>query len=268
VASGAKFCGWPGRGAVSLGAVDILAGDVRLSAYLARPAEGASHPGQLLVLCHGFPSGPLGAPATGQTYPQLAARVASEAGWSVLCFNFRGTGGSEGDFSLFGWLADLHAVIGHALASEGVEAVWLAGFSTGGSLAICAAGEDERVRGVAAFAAPASFEPWAKDASGFLERARQLGVVKDPAFPPDFGAWARQLGELRPLSLVGKVPPRPLLLVHGTEDEVVDPADARALAAEAGEGAELRMLAGAGHRLRHDPRALAVLVGWLERQRP
>jgi two-component system response regulator DevR len=25
---------------------------------------------------------------------------------------------------------------------------------------------------------------------------------------------------------------------------------------------------GAGHRLRHDPRAIAVLLGWLDRQRP
>ena len=29
---------------------------------------------------------------------------------------------------------------------------------------------------------------------------------------------------------------------------------------------ELRLVNGAGHRLRHDPRAVAVLLGWLERQ--
>ena len=42
--------------------------------------------------------------------------------------------------------------------------------------------------------------------------------------------------------------------------------DARLLA-EAHGSAELRMIAGAGHRLRHDPRAVAVLLGWLDRQR-
>ena len=31
--------------------------------------------------------------------------------------------------------------------------------------------------------------------------------------------------------------------------------------------AELRIISGAGHRLRHDPRALAILLGWLERQK-
>jgi putative redox protein len=31
--------------------------------------------------------------------------------------------------------------------------------------------------------------------------------------------------------------------------------------------ADLRFIAGAGHRLRHDPRAVAVLLGWLDRQK-
>jgi putative redox protein len=29
---------------------------------------------------------------------------------------------------------------------------------------------------------------------------------------------------------------------------------------------ELRLITGAGHGLRHDPRAVAVLIGWLDRQ--
>jgi hypothetical protein len=41
--------------------------------------------------------------------------------------------------------------------------------------------------------------------------------------------------------------------------------DARALADCHGD-ASLRIIQGAGHRLRHDPRAIAVLLGWLERQ--
>ena len=42
--------------------------------------------------------------------------------------------------------------------------------------------------------------------------------------------------------------------------------DARQFA-EAHGSAELRLLQGAGHRLRHDPRAVAILIGWLDRQR-
>jgi fermentation-respiration switch protein FrsA (DUF1100 family) len=62
------------------------------------------------------------------------------------------------------------------------------------------------------------------------------------------------------------VPPRPLLVVHGTDDELVPVSEARAIADAAGRGAELRLVHSAGHRLRHDPRAVALLLGWLERQ--
>ena len=54
--------------------------------------------------------------------------------------------------------------------------------------------------------------------------------------------------------------------MHGDDDESVPVADARVLA-EAHGSAELRLLEGAGHRLRHDPRAVAILLGWLDRQR-
>ncbi|MDZ7732143.1 MAG: hypothetical protein U5R31_02710 [Acidimicrobiia bacterium] len=42
--------------------------------------------------------------------------------------------------------------------------------------------------------------------------------------------------------------------------------DARVVADAHGE-AELRVIDGAGHQLRYDPRAVAVLLGWLDRQR-
>ena len=59
-----------------------------------------------------------------------------------------------------------------------------------------------------------------------------------------------------------------MLIVHGTEDKGVPVSDARLLAEAGGPSAELRLVAGAGHRLRADPRAIALLVGWLERQGP
>jgi fermentation-respiration switch protein FrsA (DUF1100 family) len=241
---------------------------LKLAGYLARPspsaAKGAGRYG--LILCHGFPAVPGGATITGGTYSQLADRLAADAGWVVLTFNFRGTGASEGDFSLGGWLTDLQAAIDDMLAIEGVEAIWVCGFSVGGALAICAAGEDERVRGVAAFSAPADSGDWAADPRRFLAQARTVGVIRSPSFPPDFDAWVRELREIRPLGLIGKIPPRPLLIVHGASDEVVPMLDARALADAADGRVELRILAAAGHRLRHDPRAIAILLGWLDRQ--
>ncbi len=65
---------------------------------------------------------------------------------------------------------------------------------------------------------------------------------------------------------MSKLAPRPLLVVHGTDDDVVPVSDARALVDAAGGPVELRILVGAGHRLRHDPRAVAILLGWMDRQ--
>jgi alpha/beta superfamily hydrolase len=247
----------------------VASGGLRLRAYLASPPPSAGGPGirrHGLVVCHGFPPGPKGAATAGQSYPQLADRLANEAGWAVLTFQFRGAGESEGDFSLAGWLADVRAAIDHLRTATAVDGIWLAGFGAGGSLALCAAGEDELVRGVASFASQADFEAWGADPRRFLETAREVGVVRTKGYPEDFDSWARELREIRPLSLIGKIPPRPVLIVHGSEDDVVPLVDARALADAAAGEVELRVITGAGHRLRHDPRAIAVLFGWLERQ--
>jgi putative redox protein len=249
------------------GPFSIDSDDAVLAAYLACPAPsaagGAGRHG--LVLCHGFPVDP-DQPTLTRGYQQLADRLAADTGWVVLTFSFRGTAESTGNFSLGGWLADLKVATDTLLAAPSVDAVWLCGFAAGGALAICAAGEDPRPRGVASFAAPADFGDRAVDARRFADQARAAGMIRDPGFPSDLEAWARELREIRPLGLITKVPPRPILLVHGANDEVVPVLDARALADAAHAQTELRVLPGAGHRLRNDPRAIALLIGWLDRQ--
>jgi putative redox protein len=217
------------------------------------------------VVCHGFPSSAASAAAGVETYPALADRVAAEAGWTVLTVSFRGVGSSEGNFSLCGWQDDLRAAVDHMLAVGDVGRVWLAGASTGGSLAISVAGDDERIRGVAALSARADFADWAAQPQRFLQHARDVGVIRDAAFPEDLESWALELKSVRPLAAVAALAPRALLLVQGAEDDVVPVVDARALADGHG-AADLRVLLGAGHALRHDPRAVALLLGWLERQ--
>jgi len=244
--------------------LEIDSNGTSLAAYLASPTSStARRPG--LVLCHGFPmlptqqSGPRG-------YVDLADRIANDTGWNVLTFSFRGTGQSEGNFSLAGWLADLQAAVRELRAMPGGDGVWVCGFAAGGALALCVAGEDPDVRGVAAMSAPADFGDRALDPRRFVTQARAVGAIRDKSFPPDLDVWARELRDIRPLALIGKIPPRPVLLVHGANDEVVPVLDARALADAAEGQVQLKVLAGAGHRLRHDPRAVALLLGWLERQ--
>ena len=85
-------------------------GGLRIARHLSRPA---GKPGATsgLILCHGFPIGPLDARQSGGTFPELIDRVSSELGWVAMTFTFRGCGTSEGDFSLQGWVDDLRAAI-------------------------------------------------------------------------------------------------------------------------------------------------------------
>lgn len=219
-----------------------------------------------MVITHGFPGGVLGAAGATASFPELGDRIANELGWLVLVPALRGAGESEGHFSLGGWLEDVIAAIAHLRATERPGGIWLAGFGTGGALSLAAAARDPAIKGVAALGAPADFDDWANQPRRLLEHARAIGLIKDPAFPPAMDRWSRELRTIRADQSVRAIAPRPVLVVHGTDDESVPAFDARVVA-DAHGSAELRMLAGAGHALRHDPRAVAVLLGWLDRQR-
>ena len=238
-----------------------------LAAHLVRPpmrADVTQVPA--VVLAHGYPSDVNARAVAASALPELADRIASEMGWMAMALAFRGCGDSEGSFSLRGWLDDLLAAVAHLGAEEPVTGVWLVGFGTGGALAICAAAARPEIRGVAAMGAPADFDDWASNPRRLLEHSRQVGMIRESTFPTSFDAWARELRDLRAVADAPRMAPRPLLIVHGSDDDLVPVFDARVLV-DAHGAAELRIIAGAGHRLRQDPRAIAVMLGWLDRQR-
>lgn len=215
------------------------------------------------MLCHGFPNKGRGAENSGKSFPELADRLATSLGWPVLTINFRGCATSEGNFSLDGWQRDIAAAVGH-LVSVGVSRVWLVGFGTGGSLCICEGAKNPAVVGVAASASPGDFDDWARHPRSLVDHARAVGVIRESQFPVDLDAWQQGITSTRPVDRVAELAPRPLLLLHGTADEIVPTIDPLALA-DAHGSAEFRMIEGAGHELRHDPRAVAMLTGWLSR---
>ncbi len=249
--------------------MELVSDGLRLEAHLARPqasAAGGSRTRSGLLIAHPFPEPAQGSARGWSTYPELADRIAAGSGWVCLTVALRGMAGSEGDFSIAGWLRDLQVAFEALLAESDVAGAWLCGFGLGGSLALCLAAEDERILGVASFAAPADLDDWAAEPRRFLEHARAVGVVRDPGFPTDLDRWTRELRDTRPVRLVSRIGPRPLLIVHGSDDDKVPIVDARALAEAADGHADLRVVSSAGHQLRHDPRAIAVLLGWLDRE--
>jgi pimeloyl-ACP methyl ester carboxylesterase len=242
------------------------ANGLTLAGYLARPSRGVARGLPGLVISHGFPAGPDGAQNAGRSYYDLADRIAADMGWVVLVFNYRGCGDSDGDFSLTGWLDDVRGAIDHLAGTDGVNGVWTAGFGTGAALSICAGADDMRVRGVVAVAPPADFADWADDPRRLLAHAREVGAIRHKTFPEDYEAWAAELGSVSAVDRVVDLAPRPLLIIHGADDDLVPVFDARVIA-DAHGTATLRLVEGGGHRLRYDPRAVAVLLGWLDRQR-
>lgn len=238
-------------------------GGIMLEGHLAR-AEGSDRRHAVLLL-HGFPSGDVRADKIGGDMPQLCERICTEAGWSALSIRFRGCGESDGDFSLGGWCEDASAAIDFLYDETNPDAVWVVGFGTGGAVGLVAAASSPRVAGAAVVGSPADFEDWADNPDRLLRHAREVGVIKTASFPPDPEEWQRELRDVRADGVAERFPPRHLLVLHGTDDEAVPHFDARLLADRHG-GAELRIIGGGGHQLRHDPRAIAILVGWLVRQ--
>ena len=237
----------------------------RLACHLVVPS-GRDEPRPGVILCHGFPIGPLDARRSAGTFPQLIDRIGHDLGYAAMTFNFRGTGTSQGDFSLQGWVDDLRTAIDYLTDETEPTEIVLLGTNTGGSIAICVAADDPRVAAAGLLSPRADFDDWAEHPRRFLEHAREIGAIKSPRFPPSVDEWSRAFRRFRPTESARRFAPRPLLVLHGEDDESVPVSDAKQLA-DAHGSAEVNVLVGAGHRLRHDPRAVAILLGWLDRVR-
>ncbi|MGA2157778.1 MAG: alpha/beta fold hydrolase [Dehalococcoidia bacterium] len=236
----------------------MLAGEV----YIPDDCE-KSYPA--ICICHGIPAVPYNPDEKGG-YPELAARFC-QAGFVSMVFNFRGCGPSQGNIDMLGWTHDLAAAIDflNMLPEVDRSRICLLGSSGGAAVCVYVAANDPRIHTVATFACPAEFNFMASGltADSLIRRFRDIGVIKDPAFPPSLEKWLEGFKAIAPINYVKKISPRPLLLVHGDEDEIVPVEQANRLYIEAGEPKQKVILPGAGHRLRQDERAIKVAMDWL-----
>ena len=190
-------------------------------------------------------------------------------GLGRLTFTFRGTGPSEGDFSIEGWLADVRAAVDALHARTDITGVWIAGFRLGGTLAIVIAADDDRVRGIATFAAPASL----RDVGA---RARVVPRVRAPHRRVAHTRVTRPIptrGSARSRTSIRSRPRRASRRGRGCSCTAAPTTSSRSTTragspTRGGDSVDLRIVANGPHRLRHDPRAIAALLGWLDRQEP
>lgn len=168
-------------------------------------------------------------------------------GWAVLLYDFRGNGDSaDGPQSLAHYeQQDLHAAI--ELVSElrpGLP-IDLVGFSMGAATSILVAADEPRVAQVVADS------PFA-DMHGVIEaaaRGRHLPPVPLVGLVDRITGWryGYRFADVQPLDVVARIAPRPLLILHGTEDSVIPVEHSHRLAAAVGPGCELRIVEGVDH---------------------
>jgi uncharacterized protein len=243
----------------------LLEGDAGdLWSYSTATVPGAPVSGHV-VLCHDLPRATGSANDVAQTYPALADRLTRETGQRVVTGILRGAGASDGDFSAQGWLNDLGRLTETEVPAEARR--WLVGFGFGGVLALHIAAGDERVAGVACLGTPADLDSFVRDPERLVERCVRTGVFRTPGYPASPDEWIKELSDLHPREDAELLTGRPLLVVHGADDPDTSVEDARELSAAATGPSDLRVVFGAGHWLRADPRVIAILVGWLERRR-
>ncbi len=247
--------------------VTLEVDDINIVGQLYLPAGDKPYP--TVCACHGIPAGIPDSNDRG--YASLAEQVCSN-GFAVLIFNFRGTGASGGNLDMLGWTRDLGAMIDYLYALPEVDKsrLSLLGFSGGAAVSVYVAARDKRISSVVSGACPAEFGLWTRsdDPQSLLKHFRDIGAIRDSDFPPSPRQWLDGFKIVKPIDYIARISPRPLLIVHGSQDETVSVDDAHRLYAKAGEPKKLAIVEGAGHRLRRDEQAMAIVLDWLKSHAP
>jgi uncharacterized protein len=169
------------------------------------------------------------------------------AGNNVLLFDFRGLGESDPAPLSVGHheQGDLRAAVAFARGRVAGARLGLIGYSMGAAVAILVAAADPGVRAVVADSSYATLAGVVAAAYG----RRRLPAPALVALSDRYNGWryGYRFGALRPVEAVGRIAPRPLLLIHGTRDAVTPVAHAHELYAAAGEPKELWIAEGAHH---------------------
>lgn len=169
------------------------------------------------------------------------------AGHTVLAFDFRGCGESaDGPQSLaFHEQRDLSAAIDLAGSRRPDAKVVLVGFSMGASTALLCAADDPRV---AAVVLDSPFATMSDVVVTAYRKYRLPGVALLPvADLVNRLRYGYAFAHVRPIDAIERIPPRPIMLLHGTADRIIPYGHAEQLLEAAGGAVELVTFVGADH---------------------
>jgi dipeptidyl aminopeptidase/acylaminoacyl peptidase len=207
------------------------------------PSPGS---GKTIIVCHGWSA------ERSNTLPSTA--FLHQGGYNLLYFDFRNHGESGGNRSSLGpWEGrDLMAAVRTLLQNKQGSARWIGawGLSMGAAVALTTAADHPEIRAVVAESSySSSSEAIVRSAKIFYGISRspltritllfvrwRLGVDPEP-FSPRYH--------------MGRISPRPLLLIQGDRDARAPVSEGRILLSAAGEPKELWTVPGADHGEAH-----------------
>ncbi|GIV14762.1 MAG: alpha/beta hydrolase [Armatimonadota bacterium] len=199
-----------------------------------------SHPRPrgVAVLCHGY--------VANRCEVLGVALELRRLGFSCLLFDFRAHGESGGRVTTIGAREVQDALGAVDFAARFGLPILLFGSSMGGAVAIMTAARDQRVGAVIADSAYARLAHAANTwwEAGF---GRVLGKLCRPVKYVAMLFTRTPLSHAEPIREIGKIAPRPVLLIHGDRDHLVPVEHAYALYQAAGEPRTLWIANGSGH---------------------
>jgi uncharacterized protein len=280
--------------------VSFVSGGLRLAGVLHLPEGGRGKCPAFLVL-HGFGSNKDGGTA------MIAAKMFAGLGYCALRFDMRGCGESEGERGrviCLEQVEDTRAALGYLASRSDIDPARIAvmGHSFGAAVAVYAAGVDGRVAacvstggwgdGESKFRAQhASPEAWSRF-SAMMEEGRRRKARGEPMQVPRYeivpippglrGNLApgsimefpfevvESMYTFRANDVVGRIAPRPLLLLHPARDSVTPTEQSIELFRRAGQPCDLHLVAEVDHFMLSEGNTLVldIVREWLKKHFP
>lgn len=180
-------------------------------------------------------------------------------GFNLFVFDYRGYGQSEGEVSRDGVFEDSVAAVNYVKTRSDLEQnkIILFGQSLGGANALAVAGREqiEGICGVLSESAFSSYKSVAIDHAGMLKPLALMFIGNDYS----------------PKKWIDQIAPTPLVLIHGTQDQVVEYKHAEKLFKYAEQPKELWIIKNGRHtealgrfRIQMAPRILELFQQWVK----
>ena len=204
------------------------AADARIAAWYLPPRNGA-----VIVIAHG----------AGGNRQQMTheAEALARAGFGLLLPDMTGHGESTGDVNAIHHPVVVAGALDWLATEEPTARLGALGFSAGAMAVTLAAAKDPRIAAVISVSGKSDDWEFAKREHGRFGWLTWVpGVVAATLLGE---AWS----EMRPVDVIGKIAPRPLLLIHGAADSTVPVSMAHALYDHAGEPRTLWLVDGGSH---------------------